>query len=263
MADVSLLDDWLGALATRHRANLTPAEFLKAVRALSARYVERRATLAGRSAIDSAGKRAAFAAYYAPLHFLTTREVVRAVAASSSRPIDRLIDLGCGTGGASAAWALEQSPSPSLFGIDESGWALGEAAWTWRTLGLHGTTRRGDLVDTADRACSSREADRTALLFAWSVNELDADERDRLLRILSTPPTASCALLVIEPLARGVTPWWDVWADGLRPTGARSDDWQFDVPLPAELARIDEAAGFRREHLGARSLWRPAASARA
>ena len=87
-----------------------PPKFLKAVRALSARYVERRAGLADRSPLDSAGKRAAFAAYYAPLHFLTTREVVRASGAASADSIDRILDLGCGTGAASAAWALEQSP---------------------------------------------------------------------------------------------------------------------------------------------------------
>lgn len=252
------IDDWLAALETRHRANLTPAEFLKAVRALSARYVERRAGLADRSPLDSAGKRAAFAAHYAPLHFLTTREVVRASGAASADSIDRIVDLGCGTGAASAAWALERSPTATITGLDESGWALTEAAWTWRTLGLHGTTRRGDLVEAADRACRPREQGRTVLLFAWSVNELAPDSRDRLLRILSAPPAASCALLVIEPLARAVTPWWDAWAEALGPSGARADQWQFDVALPPALAQIDEAAGFRRDHLGARTLWRPA-----
>jgi hypothetical protein len=72
--------DWIDTLQTRHRAALTSSEFLKAVRALSARYVERRSTLRDRSPLDSAGKRAAFAAFYAPLHFLTAREIVRAIA---------------------------------------------------------------------------------------------------------------------------------------------------------------------------------------
>lgn len=259
---MSQLDDWLAALETRHRANLTSAEFLKAVRALSARYVERRAGLADRSPLDSTGKRAAFAAYYAPLHFLTTREVVRASGAARADAIDRVLDLGCGTGAASAAWALELSPPAVITGIDESGWALTEADWTWRAFGLRGATRRGDLVELAGRACRSRERSRTALLFAWSVNELVPDERDRLLQILSTPPAASCALLVIEPLARTVTPWWDAWADALGPSGARADEWRFDIALPPALALIDEAAGFQRDSLGARTLWRPAAPRR-
>ncbi len=71
---------------------MTRSEFLKAIRALSARYVERRGVLADRSPIDSAGKRAAFAGFYAPLHFLT----VRAVVASPGRPAaGNHIDRGC------------------------------------------------------------------------------------------------------------------------------------------------------------------------
>ena len=75
------LEVWLAALQHRHRAALTSAEFLKALRALSVRYVERRSELRSRSPLDSAGKRAAFAAFYAPLHFVTTQEVVRALSA--------------------------------------------------------------------------------------------------------------------------------------------------------------------------------------
>jgi hypothetical protein len=226
------------------------------VRALSARYVERRAGLADRSPLDSAGKRAAFAAYYAPLHFLTTREVVRAAGAARGNAIDRIVDLGCGTGAASAAWALEFARPPGITGIDEAGWALTEAAWTWRTLGLRAKSRRGDLVAAAARACRSHEARGSTLLFAWSINELAPGDRDRLLEILSAPP-ASCALLLIEPLARAVTPWWEAWVEALRPSGTLAGEWHFDVALPPALARIDEAAGFRRDRLGARTLWRP------
>src|SRR4051794_40832473 len=76
---VADIDRWCEALIARHTASLSRPEFLKAVRALSARYVEARGRLADRSPIDSAGKRAAFAAFYAPLHFVTMREVVRAL----------------------------------------------------------------------------------------------------------------------------------------------------------------------------------------
>ena len=69
-------------------------------------------------------------------------------------------------------------------------------------------------------------------------------------------------MLVIEPLARSVTPWWDEWAEALGPSGARADEWQFDVALPPALASIDEAAGFQRDYLGARTLWRPAVTRR-
>ena len=76
---------FIAALLDRHAAPLRRSEFLKAIRALSARYVERRATLADRSPLDSAGKRAAFAAYYAPLHYLTVGHILDAL---GSRALD-------------------------------------------------------------------------------------------------------------------------------------------------------------------------------
>ena len=58
-----------------------------------------------RGALDSAGKRAAFALFYAPLHFIAVTEVIRALATSREAPAT-ILDLGCGTGAAGAAWAL-------------------------------------------------------------------------------------------------------------------------------------------------------------
>ncbi|HUL72469.1 MAG TPA: hypothetical protein VLT86_05170 [Vicinamibacterales bacterium] len=251
------IDDWLAQLDARYRRDLTPPEFLKAVRALSARYVERRADLAGRSALDSPGKRAAFAAFYAPLHFLTVRGIVGALGADAT-PIDRLVDLGCGTGAASAAWALALPRVPDLVGVDASGWAVGEARWTWRALGLHGRPRRGDLVQAAERRLRSSAGSRTALLFAWSVNELGSAARRRLLDALTADAARSVTVLVIEPLARRATPWWDEWTTALESPALRADEWKLDVTLPPPLARIDRAAGFRRDGLTARTLWRPA-----
>ena len=255
------VDEWLTALEGRYRADLTSAEFLKAVRALSARYVERRAVLGKRSAVDSLGKRAAFASYYAPLHFLTTREIVRALGAPA-RSIRRVIDFGCGTGVASAAWALECEPVPDIRGYDVGGWAVAEAAWTWRALGLQGRARYGDLLDETSRVCRQTRRGAIGFLFAWSINELDTSARDRLLRVLVGNRPQGSSLLVIEPLARSAAPWWNEWARALAGPGLRQDEWHFDAPLPPALARIDEAAGFQRDYLGARSLWRPAVTHR-
>jgi len=250
------LDGWLSALRERHRSSLTSAEFLKALRALSARYVERRTTLPQQSPLDSAGKRAAFAAFYAPLHFLTAREVVRALPGLSSSA-DLVVDLGCGTGAASAAVALEHTRWPDLAGVDLHPWAVTETRWTWQQLGLHGTVRRLNLVTAAQQLINSRRkkpTSHTTVILAWSVNELPVQDRQRLLPILLELPARNANVLVIEPLARSAVPWWDEWAHAIVAARGRADEWRFDIALPPELAAIDEAAGFQRETLGARTL---------
>jgi hypothetical protein len=249
---------WLEALHARHVAPYRPQEFTRALRALSARYVERRSELADRSPLDSAGKRSAFAAFYAPLHFLTIREIVIALQADGLS-IDRLIDLGCGTGVASAAWALSLRQPARILGSDTSAWALDEARWNWRQLGVRGRGERRDCVNEATALAGRPAAEMraTAIVAGWSVNELPADGRARLLRALLAAHAAGASVLIVEPLARGVTPWWPEWTNGFLAAGGRADEWKFDVALPNSLARLDASAGFQREGLGARSLWLP------
>ena len=247
-------DRWLEAALARHTSSLRPPELLKAIRALSARYVESRASLPARSPLDSAGKRAAFAAFYAPLHYLTTREVVRALGLHRA-PIRRIADLGCGTGAAGAAWAAALTPEPVLDGVDAHPWAVAEAAWTWRTLGVRGRARRGDLVRAAEALRADRRAGaHTAVVLGWAVNELRPDARARLLPILTDLASRGVVVLVIEPIARSLTPWWDEWAAGFHASGGRADDWRFALTLPTTLTALDEMAGFRRESLTARTL---------
>jgi hypothetical protein len=252
-------ESWIDAVLARHTTALTTSEFNRALRALSVRYVEQRASLRARSPIDSAGKRSAFAAFYGPLHFLTTREIVRALGAHAGQ-FDTIVDLGCGTGVASAAWALECSGRLKLQGIDKDDWAIGEAKWNWASLGLGGRATRGDMVRSLDGGMSpagARGTGRMGIVAGWSINELDPASRDRLLPLLLAAASRGAAVLVIEPLARGVTPWWDDWAEAFAAAGGRADEWKFEVPLPSRLAAIDESAGFRREALAARTLWRP------
>src|SRR5829696_8307730 len=94
---------WLAALEERHLANFTPAEVGRALRALSSCYVERRSRLAAGAALEGAGKRAAFALFYAPLHFQVTLHVIGRLVGAAD--VDAIVDLGCGTGAAGAAWA--------------------------------------------------------------------------------------------------------------------------------------------------------------
>jgi hypothetical protein len=255
--DRAAFDGWLAQLSGRHVAPLGRPAFLKALRALSARYVEHRASLSDRSALDSAGKRAAFAAFYAPLHYLVVARVVAATGAGNLA-LDTIVDLGCGSGAASAAWALALTKPPTIEGVDTHPWTIAEARWTWATLGLRGRARQEDLVRAATRhveRAAGRAGVSTSLLCGWSVNELSGTERDALLPRLLEAATLGMPVLVVEPIARSATPWWASWQREIESAGGRSDEWRFDVPLPPMLADLDEAAGFRREELAAKSFW--------
>lgn len=251
------MSEFLAALEQRHLANLTRPEFTKAVRALSMRYVERRGQLPTRSPLDSAGKRAAFGLFYAPLHMLTVEAAVAAVAADA-RPT-HLIDLGCGTGVCSAAWAMAlPTPRPSIDGFDLHPWALDEARWNWRTLGLNGRAVRLDAVTALERVVSSRVSlAGHGVVAGWAVNELEAPARERLRLAVTAAITKGASFLMLEPLARGVAPWWDEWAAALTPFGVVSGDYKFDVDLPPRLAEFSNGAGFNPRVLAARVMWVP------
>src|SRR5687767_25470 len=108
-------DAWLAALNERHLANLTQSEVTRALRALSSCYVERRDKLASGGALDGAGKRAAFALFYGPQHYVLTRAIVASLEVSARR----VVDLGCGTGSAGAAAEIGRAS------CRERGWVAG------------------------------------------------------------------------------------------------------------------------------------------
>lgn len=255
-----IVTPWTNAVLDRHMASLTTGEFLKAVRALSARYVERRADLGKRSPIDSAGKRAAFAGFFAPLHLITAIGAIRSIGPEIGS-VTHLTDLGCGTGVASAAWALTM-PAPVLItGIDIDAWSLDEAAWNWRGLGLTGRTSRGDMlrgISTPPRHTRKARGDAEGIVLGWSINELSSGSRAQLLAALLARIQGGASLLVLEPLARAAAPWWDEWADTMIAAGGRADEWKLDAALPPRLQELDRAAGFRRDALGVRTLFVPA-----
>ncbi len=240
------VERWLAALEQRHLANLTPAEAARALRALSSCYVERRAKLAQGGALESAGKRAAFALFYAPLHFLVTREVVRALGIER---VGSVLDLGCGTGAAGAAWSLECGSVPTS-GVDRHPWAVTESNWTLATLGIPGRAVRGDVARTAIAGGRQR-----GVLLAYTVNELPADTRAELLPRLLAAYSSGAAVLVIEPIAKRMSNWWDEWAKAIASHGGRADEWRFNVPLPPRQQSLGRAAGLKPRELTARTLY--------
>jgi len=239
---------WLGALEARHLADLRPAEVGRALRALSSAYVERRDRLGRGAALDGAGKRAAFALFYGPLHFLVVRAIVRALGAGAP-PIDLIADLGCGTGVAGAAWALECAPHSRLFGVERHPWAADEARWTYRVLGLDADVRCGDLSRVRVPARAS------AVVAAYTANELPEDARAALLREVVAAHARGTRALIVEPIAKSAVPWWPGWADAVRAAGGREDEWRFPVALAGITGRLGRAAGLDHRELTARSLY--------
>lgn len=261
--DDRALDCWLAALDDRHLADLTPAEAARALRALSSCYVERRAKLQTGGALDRPGKRAAFALFYGPVHFLVTRHVVRALA-DEALNVAQITDLGCGTGAAGAAWALEigqRSLAPPggshgdadgvrVAGIDRHPWAVAEANWTYRTLGIRGRASQGDI----GRAPLHLRPG-SGLIAAYAVNEVSREVRDRLLPQLVSAHERGAAVLIVEPIARRMAAWWTEWAARFGARGGRSDEWRFAVELPPRQRGLARAAGLDPRELTARSLF--------
>src|SRR5947209_3100272 len=157
--------EWIEANERRHLAELTFPEVSRALRALSSAYVERRHRLDAGGALDGAGKRAAFALFYAPLPFLLIRHVVDALQAGRP-PLPPVVDLGCGTGAAGTAWAAAFPPGsePPVIAIDRNAWAAAEARETYRTFGLRARVRVGD-------ALRMELPQRAAVVVAFTANE--------------------------------------------------------------------------------------------
>jgi hypothetical protein len=236
---------WMAALEARHLADLTFPEVSRALRALSSTYVERRHRLAEGAALAGAGKRAAFALFYGPLHYLLVREIVRVLPGATASASTLLVDLGCGTGAAGAAWASVCDRPPQLIGIDRHPWALAEALETYRAFGLSARTQR---VDVAIARLPS-----SAILAAFTVNELGDAARDALLPRLLDRASNGGRVLIVEPVARFT--WWNRWRAAFAAAGGRDDEWRIRVELPPIVAKLDRAAGLHHQELTARSLW--------
>ena len=238
-------------LEKRHLADLRFSEVTRALRALSSAYVERReSALADHKALDGAGKRAAFALYYGPLHFLLVQHIVKEIAAVISP--GTVVDLGCGTGVAGAAMALSTTPPSRVLGFDTHPWTIDEARFTYKAFGLHSDVRR------APAARVRFPTDTSIVVAAFVVNELKESDRDELLRNLignREPGTGNRRVLIIEPISQRISPWWHEWAAEFARAGGRADTWKARIDVPPLVRRLAKASGLRPEMLTARSLF--------
>jgi hypothetical protein len=248
---------WLEASRERNVPPLAFAEVRRGVQALSTLYVERRreGRLPAR-ALDGAGKRAAFATFYAPLHFLVTYAAAGRFFRRRERVFRRVVDLGCGTGVAGAAAALALAPHgarpPVILAIDVSSWALVEARHTHRAFGLAGRTLRGSLP-----AAFPRVGAGDLIVLAWAANELDEPARDGCFARIESALAAGAGLLLLEPLARGAAPWWTPVAKRLAPHGIADAEIRIEPSLPEWIERLDAASGLDHRELGARVMHGP------
>lgn len=154
-------------------------------------------------------------------------------------------DLGCGTASAGAAWAMEAGARYE--GVENSGWAAGEARFTLSALGVSGRLVRGDLTSHALPGAGA------GILVAWTLNELDDAGRDAFRARLLEARRRGARVLVVEPLSRRVAPWWTAWAAGFE--AARTDEWRFRSELPAVVKLLGKAAGLDPREQTARTLW--------
>jgi SAM-dependent methyltransferase len=238
-------DVWIDRLFERWTADLTHQEIARALKALTRDYVQRRTRLRGK-ALDGRGKQAAFALYYAPRHFLIVREVLKALAFGGDSPLT-VIDLGCGTGVAGAAWA--SMAGASVIGVDLNPDVLREAVFTWRDIGV-----RGGVVKCA-LAKYRWPNPPVGIVAAFTINELDEQDREKLWKQLAHQAEGGSRVLVIEPLATRITPWWQEWTGRVEALGGRADEWHFEVELPERVSLLGKSAGLNPSELGARTLW--------
>jgi hypothetical protein len=188
------------------------------------------------------------------MHLMVVRHVAREIPAAVGRLTD-IIDLGCGTGAAAAAWAIEAGARRAT-GFDRHPWTLKEALSTYRDFGLQGATHRRDIgLPTTSSRAAYRVGPATGMLAAYTANELSDGGRTVLLAELLSARTRGAHVLVVEPIARRALPWWPSWAAAFTEAGGRQDEWRFRAELPHRQRTLARAAGLDPRELTARTLF--------
>lgn len=252
---------WFEALYGRHSRDLSFQELRRSLTALSRIYTAKRDRLSDGAALTGRGKRAAFAVFYGPLHYLIVQHAVQqlgldqAQAKGAQAMTGPIVDLGCGTGVASAAWAqalatAQQAAAPHVLGLDVSSWALEEARANWRDLRLVGHGR----VARLHAGLLPKEPRARAVVAAFAINELTDEVRAEMLPSLLAAHKRGSQLLIVEPIARALTPWWPIWSRAFTAAGGKETLLRVRLRLPERMALLSRAAGLDHQELTARCL---------
>jgi hypothetical protein len=236
-AHADLAERYLQALADRHLKDLKFSEITRALRALSAGYVEKREEGGLARALDGRGKRAAFGLYYGATHFLATSALVRDLDLGFREGRPAILDLGCGTGVCGAAWALGSTTPVRLIGADRSSFALHEARWTYQTLRLKGETSQSisEVLESIRRP--------EGVVIGWTLNELDDEKRELIASRLQPWLSKGTRLLVIEPVSKRVAPWWEEWAARFPKDSCTTLEKRLRLDLPPKISLLAKSAG--------------------
>lgn len=243
------LERWVAMEAERALADLRFSDVRRAAQALSTLYVQKRARGGlDKRAGDGAGKRAAFASYYAPLHFMGAAVAGARLGLAGCAGVREVIDLGCGTGAVGAAVARLLPGTPRVAGVDANASAVAVCRRTFAALGVRGRARVGRLPGAMPRLRS-----QDVVVAGWSLNELAPVERDAVLDALSSGVSRGCGLLVLEPLSTRVVPWWPRLV--ARFPEAQALELREPIERPEWIERLDGATRLDHRDATCRALW--------
>ena len=93
------------------------------------------------------------------------------------------------------------------------------------------------------------------MLAAFTLNELPDAARSTLLDQLIERTSRGGRLLILEPLAKGITPWWGAARERILTAGGRDDEWRFRLPLPPIVTKLDRAIRLNHTELRGKSLF--------
>jgi hypothetical protein len=87
------------------------------------------------------------------------------------------------------------------------------------------------------------------------LNELADEERHRVEDVLIDLGRSGGRILVVEPIARGVVPWWPETTERIRSIGGRADVWRLPIEAPLPVMRLGDAAGLNHRELRLQTLF--------